>query len=540
MIEMTTPRLTDSWRGRTPSDGPSTFEMFASSGWPAMAALVHAAAALHPDELLAARLRSIVPSSVVSRGPKWLAEIGDIEITHVRRTSEVLNDGENLMISWRWPNGQAATMVVYVDHNVGTIVKDAFAVPQGGEGMAATYEQIGEQHLTLQDIDPGDARARITQAIQSSERLVPPFETDGWPVSRPMVEWLLRHLPAGGTGYVRPVWSEDDRQRLLDEFIDSEFGIVTGLSRGQVRDLANPLVWFGCDYGPGDPLRWSAVSVEIVLADWYARKVFGLSMAEYRRLPDVLAGFVRFAHQRQRVPVDLTAGTLASVERWRDAFMSDIGRPGRSPEANAARLARIAAGLDPDDFDDVEYTRETADQLELAMIDLVGGREAYDALDDTPLPDADFDWSRVPVKLHNAALETLTNVDRWAIEFFDAEVRTIARVVLAGVVATDPGMLTRSPRHDVLAAAILYFVMKHVTRRFSPSESARVPWRVLNQKQLAEATGIVPSSLSGRATTIDSMIGHSGIDWATILHSVQRRQVIETGQLLADWRRDNL
>ncbi len=505
-----------------------------------MGALVCAVATLHPDESFAARLRSTVPSSVVSRGPGWLAAIDDIEITHVRRTSEVLDDGENLMISWRWPNGQEATMVVYVDHNVGTVVKDAFAVPVGAEQMMATYEQIGEQHLTLQDIDPGDARARITQAIKSGERMVPPFESDGWPVLRPMVEWLVRHLPAGGTGYVRPDWSEQDRRRLLDDFIESEFAVVTNLSRGRVRDLADPLVWFGCDYGPGDPLRWSPVSVEIVLADWYPRKVFGFSLAEYGRVPDVLVAFVQFAHQRQRIPVDLTADTLASVERWRGAFMDHIGQPGRSPEANAVGLARIAAGLDPYDIDDVEYTRESADLLELAMIDLVGGRAAYDALDETPLPDADFDWSRVPVRLRDAASETLTLVDRWAVEFFDAEVRTIARVVLAGLVSADPGILTRSPRHDVLAAAILYFVMKHVTRRFSPSECARVPWKVVNHKQLAEATGIAPSSLSGRARTIDGIVGHAGIEWATILHSLERQQVIETRQLLADWRRERL
>lgn len=202
------------------------------------------------------------------------------------------------MISWRWPWGGAATAIVYIDHNMGTAVKDAFVVPDDADAVAASYRRLGDAHTSLMPIDPADARARITQAIAVGEHMVPPFETESWPNCRPMIDWLLRQLPASGTSYVRPEWSQSKRDRLLDQFISSPFGGVAGLTGEQVRGLAEPLVWFACDYGAGDPLRWGPVAVEIVLCDWYPRRVFGTPIDELRLLPEVLAAFAGFAQRR--------------------------------------------------------------------------------------------------------------------------------------------------------------------------------------------------------------------------------------------------
>ena len=352
LIEVTTPRPTDAWgrRGVDRPDGPSTFESFVESGWPALQGLALAVATLHPDELFAQRLRSAINARAVS-SVRWLSTMGEIEISDTFTHREPLGDGENVAVSWRWPGEQAATAVVYVDHNQGTIVSDAFIVPRDAGVLAAINAKHADRYIVTAPIAPADARSRIAEAIEKGELTIPPTSTDTWPTCRPMLEWVLRRLPEGGIGYVRPEWAAADRDGLLDDFTASMFGQVTGLSRSQVQDLADPLVWFGCDYGPGDPLRWSPVSVEIVLADWYPRKVFGAANRELRRLPDVLAGFVRYCHARVGVPADLTADTLASVERWRAAFLAAIVRPGRSPFDNATRLARIAAGFDDGDGD---------------------------------------------------------------------------------------------------------------------------------------------------------------------------------------------
>ena len=104
---------------------------------------------------------------------------------------------------------------------------------------------------------------------------VPPFETDTWPVCRPIVEWLTRRMPAGGHGYERPEWSERDQQELADRFFASRFGAP--LDDVDHRSLLESVIWFGTGYGPGDPLRWSSVAVEIILD--------GLDPAQDRRRP---------------------------------------------------------------------------------------------------------------------------------------------------------------------------------------------------------------------------------------------------------------
>ena len=498
MIEATTPRHVDRWLGNTKQtpDTATLVQTFADSGAPELLALAMAITTMHSDELLGARLRRTAGSRLDNGGPAWLATMGDIAITETMLQVDPLGDGDNLMISWRWPNDQPATMVVYIDHNVGTIVKDAFAVEEDAEALNALYQRIGDMHVSVVPIAPADARSRITEAIERGEHTVPPFTSETWPTARPLLEWILGHLPTGGVGHVRPDWPQEDRQRLLAEFAASTFANVKGLTRPRVRELADPLVGFGCDYGPGDPLRWSSVSVEIMLTDWYQRKVLGLAAVEMRRVPDVLAAFVRFAHDRTGVPADLRTTTLQAVERWRPSFLRGVSGPARSSAGNAIDLARFASGLsagktspfgvvdpfedddddefgdlfdddDDDDDDDffpsnlghgeakgLAYMAPMVDDLEAKLIELAGGPEAYATIDVAPLGDAEFNWSIVPPEIRDDTAESLAHLDRWAVELFDAEVRTIGRTVLAHINASDPRVYKRSPRPDALAAAV--------------------------------------------------------------------------------------
>src|SRR5262249_8946205 len=68
------------------------------------------------------------------------------------------------------------------------------------------------------DIDPADARARISAAIETGAMTFPPFETDTWPACRPLVEWAAAMLPLGGTGYPRPRWDAEAVAALAPPF----------------------------------------------------------------------------------------------------------------------------------------------------------------------------------------------------------------------------------------------------------------------------------------------------------------------------------
>ncbi|MGZ4791426.1 MAG: hypothetical protein ACXWBO_06155 [Ilumatobacteraceae bacterium] len=526
LIEVSTPRPTDSWSGRKRSDGPAVFETFVDSGLAPMAALAYAVAALHPSELLTASLTHKIPSDVLRSGPKWLPSIGDIVVTDVQRTSDTLGDGENLMISWRWPAGLTATMVVYIDHNMGTVVKDAFVVPEGAAGMAAVYERIADPNITLERFDAADARARIHESIEHGDRIVPPLESEQWPQIRPLLEFLLRLLPQGGAGFERPSWPDSGRRRLLDEFAASDVATLSGLDANELRELADPLIWFACDYGPGDPLRWSPVSVEVVLADWYPRKVLAPA-AELVRLPEALAALIRYAHDVRGVPADLTTETLAAVERWRGHFDRAIRQPGRSSSAYAERRSPVASGLP---------SNEAIDAVRRMLVDLVGSEEALASLDDVPLGDVPFHWRSVPSDIRAPTEMTLAWLDRWAVELFDAEVRTIARAVLAACVDADPGLMKRSHNPERVAAAILWVVSTRIASRFSRPVREQLAWKCSTQKELATAMALPPSAVSSRVTTIRNVVERADIDWPSLLHSAERRNVLETVRLIDEWR----
>lgn len=350
LVQATTPQASDRFPGSVADrpDATAVFLSFTDPDWPPLNALALAASVVTADDELSRRLRLLVDPAQVEGAPAWLADIDRITVTGVWRQTHVLGDGDNILIGWAWPDGQAASAVVYIDHNVGTLVKDAFVVDEPLDDLLQAYRRLADPDMSWDPLDPAEARARIAEAIGRADVTVPPFESDTWPLCRPLVQWVVGRLPAGGSVPETEEWSQDARIGLVDHFLATDHSHIDGLSPDQVRALVDNLVWFACDYGPGDPLRWSPVSVEIVLADWYPRKVFAPTDDELRRLPDVLAGFVSFCHGRTDVRAELTEETLAAVEEWTPAYLEAVGRPDRSPQSNAARLARLAAGLDPD------------------------------------------------------------------------------------------------------------------------------------------------------------------------------------------------
>jgi hypothetical protein len=234
----------------------------------------------------------------------------------------VLGDGENIVLGVRLAGGYELCTAVYVDHNLGTLVADAYVVPgRLPELLDLMRGSTDDPDTTLTDLDPADARARITEALELSDMTVPPIETDTWPACRPLVEWAVGLLPARGTGYQRPEWTHEDRQALADRFFGSPFS--AGLDDDDRRDLLDSLLWFGIDHGPGDPLRWSPVAVEILLADWFPRKIIDAG-PHLTQAPDLLRAFIRFSHAERGIRDELTEETLAAVDEYEPEYQATI------------------------------------------------------------------------------------------------------------------------------------------------------------------------------------------------------------------------
>lgn len=410
-------------------------ETFMHAGLRVTDALLNVIAELTPDEMLAERIRRSVASRRHAT-PGWTRRLGQTEVARTVELRHVLRDGDNLLIGVRLPSRHDLTFLVYIDHNLGTVVKDAFVLGQPIEAVLermATLDDAGE--TTTHELDHADARARLTEAIHMGAITVPAFETDTWPACRPLLEWVVSKLPEGGTGYERPEWSEDDLSRLTDAFFASSFG--RPLEDPDHRQLLGSILWFATDYGPGDPLRWSPTAVEILLADWLPRKV--LAPTDYlAKAPDVLRGFVRYCHAERRISRDLTIQTLAAVDEFEPEYQAAIAAPPAEDDA----------------WDGLNLGGYLREQLERS----VGGAEALDRLDATPLPDEPFDWSGISDDVHGRVAEVLALVDGCCADLFDVEFRTACRRFLSRIAASDPAIFRGRATARTGAAAVCWVV----------------------------------------------------------------------------------
>jgi hypothetical protein len=463
---------------------------------PETSALLAAIAELSGDTVLRHRVRR----EVAARGhvlPRWLADLHRTEPAGpVFEIVHALGDGDNIVIGAQLPGGYRLTAVVYIDHNMGTVAKDGFVVAGPADELVERMLDIAaDPDVTARELDPADARARIAAAIEAGASSYPPFENETWPACRPLVEWAAALQPSGGSGYRRPQWDADAVARLAERFFASPF--AAGLDDADHRGLLDSLLWFGTDYGPGDPMRWSPTAVQILLADWLPRKL--VAEAPYlAKAPDLLRAFIRFCHAERGIRAELTARTLDAVDQQEADYQRVIRAP--RPQGPAALLAAIGA-LGNNGW--LEAARmDTAaimlDGLRLA----VGGQDALDRLDTAPLPDEPFDWGVIPADIHDRVAEVLALVEHCCEKLLDPEYRTACRRFLSRAAAVDPEIFRRRGQPVTAAAAVCWAVGK-ANDLFEP----RTGGLHLQVKDLVRHFGIRGPSLSQRAMPMLRALG---------------------------------
>ncbi len=506
--------------------GPSRDELlgtFIDVDRPETSALLAVVEAFTRDEVERRRLRRILGG----RGhtlPPWLEGLGAARAYRAVAQTHVLGDGDNLIVAVALPTGEELCAVVYIDHNLGTVVKDAFVVPEPIDALIAFLQSKNDDpDMAWADLDRADARVRISDAIDAGAITFPPFETDTWPVARPLVEWMIGRLPEGGRGYERPEWPKRARRDLAARFLASPH--VPSPPDPDHRDLVEHLIWFGCEYGPGDPLRWSPVAVEILLGDWIPRKIVA-DVGFLAKAPTVLRAFVRFCDAQRQMRPALTTETLAAIDRWEPDYQATIRSPG--PRGPAALLAAMGA-LDPDGpwaMPGLPSTYE--DVVRDTLRRAVGGADALVALDDEPLPDEPFAWQGIPDDIRAPVADVLALVDRCCDEMLDAEYRTASRRFLARAATGDPAAFRRRARADTAAAAVCWIVGK-ANDLFRPTGGGR---RV---KDLTTYFGLPPSAASQRAHGLLLAAGMGGgyaygqilLGSPDLLVSSRRRRIIQ-------------
>ncbi|ORA36415.1 hypothetical protein BST13_10735 [Mycobacterium aquaticum] len=409
----------------------------------------------------------------------WLAGLSSPMVTRVVRMSHELGDGDDIMIAARLASGHEFSCVVYIDHNVGNLVKDAFVLPASMDQILSMSQQAAEDGTRWDDMTLADARAWVEKGIQRATMTIPPFESESWPGCRALVEWVIRTLPTGGVGHQTPEWDSRKSKRLARQFFASQYG--QRFYDDEHRDLLDTLLWFGTDYGAGDPLRWSNVKVEMLLADWIPRKV--VAPAEHlAKLPDLLRAYVRFAHAEAGIGARWTDEALAAIDAIEPQYQREIRTPGlQSPEALLAQLG-IDIGMD--------RRERKLDELTAC----VGGHDQLDHLDDTPLPDEPFRWDGIGGDAAPRVRDILALTDRCCEQVLDLEYRTACRRLLARVAANDPTSFGRG-RVETVAGAVVWIIGK-------ANNLFRYPAGGMQVKDLMAHFGIQQGGVSQRAATL--------------------------------------
>ena len=442
---------------------------------PETSALLAVIAQLSGDDVMRQRIRRAVTERAHPL-PGWLTGLGRATIDGVVEMVHVLGDGDNIMLGMSLPGGDALSIVVYIDHNMGTLVKDAFVVAEPLDTLIGHMRAAsgGGPDTTWAELDPADARVRIREAIERGAITFPPFETESWPACRPLVEWAIRMLPPGGSDYQRPHWSAGALRELSERFFTSPFGLQ--LDDSDRRGLLESLLWFGTGYGPGDPVRWSPVVVELLLVDWIPRKI--VADARYlAKAPDLLRAFIRFCHHERGIRTVLTAETLAAVDEYEPEYQHTIrSSRAQGPAAMLAAMGNLDPGelwpLDGSELLDgaglLDGTELLGDPGPLDIPEIVlgtlrravGGEEALATVDGTALPDEPFVWGPIPGDIHERVNDVLLRVDRCCDELLDVEYRTACRRFLSRAAAADPDIFRRRGRTDTAAAAICWIIGK--------------------------------------------------------------------------------
>ena len=426
-------------------------ESLAGVGEPGAAAVAWTMAHLTDDDLARARtLKALGNRSFLL--PRWMHSMSQLEVVAAEQIKDELRDSFNVIVYVRLA-GHDLTAVTLVDFNLGTIVKDSFFADRSLEAFNELWRQRDEASTDIEPLSLADARARLADAIDTGARTWPPAESDDWPGTRPLLEWVLRQMPPGGAGFDRPEWSEQECDRLADRFLASPY--ARGLDSPEDRSIVGDLVWYRTGYGYGDPLRWSGAAVEILLLDWYPRKIVA-DQEFLLRMPNVLREFIQFGHAEAGLDESLTTETLQAVDAFEPEYRDAVSRPRhQGPDALLERMGV----LDPLAHDDDLVDEDDLQSFMRGMLaEFVGGEQQLDSLTADPLPDESFDEQGVPANVHDRVAATLALCDDCCAELLDIEHRTAVRRLLHDVAVRDPKSFSGRSKPRTAAAALCWLV----------------------------------------------------------------------------------
>jgi hypothetical protein len=272
------------------------------------------------------------------REPVWASGVGaGRPVAAALQYDEAFDDGVSVIVEFDRYDEELHTLGIYIDHNLGGLVKDVFlAGPLSDVRAKLSVRAPNGVQLAVRDLELAEARARIVAALDVLDHTYdPPVDKDVTRL-RALIDARVDLLPAGlqlGDDYEEIPQAE--RQRMLEAFLATPHG-ERWAGDEDAEDVAATAIDFGADYNHGGPLRWSPVVVEIFMTSWIARKVIR-EPAFFERLPDVLPDWVAYAGSRRGIPPTALNEAIEAVAAYRDDMLDAVSDPNHRAPARPAR-----------------------------------------------------------------------------------------------------------------------------------------------------------------------------------------------------------
>jgi hypothetical protein len=278
--------------GSDPSATATSIRSLAAWNTPETSGLALAMATLIGDADLRRQLRR----DITDRGhrlPRWLVELHRAEpVDRAVQLSSPFRIADELLVGVTVPGGHALTAAVWVDNELGSRAAEVAVYGTHLDVVLHHLEDELVEDATVVEVEPGDARARLTDALDK-----PPLpnllgdDEPEWHRLRPLVTWLLTVLPGGGDAAVPGTCEDVDLDDVVAGFLASPWG--RPWTRGGLPVLVENLFGQGLDNGLGDPLLWAPHHVRRLLDP-------RLSDLEYDdhpsmdRAPELLRDLIRY------------------------------------------------------------------------------------------------------------------------------------------------------------------------------------------------------------------------------------------------------
>jgi hypothetical protein len=326
-------------------------------------ALIRHAGELGTPEGMAvlAALVSVAPSRIATRArtaaamleqdgitaPAWAAVAGTALPTEAWIGSDVYGDQEIVIIGFVYPSlpGDAGhSICVLVDHTERGVAKDAYPAAPLAQTLAR-WREAEEDGISLRPASLAEVAARLADALLATDfgDVEPKAEGRSLVDMRALLAARLATLPPAANTGLEELDSEG-RDWLVAEFLGSPEAADL-LSEPAAVQVCHSLITYRCDYGDGDPLRWSPTLAGLCLLDHFPVKV-SLDAPDVALVPDVLAAWVAFAARRKNLPEAALARILDVIDSCRDDFPIAMSDAARYSPAKRTAMDLLHRGVD--------------------------------------------------------------------------------------------------------------------------------------------------------------------------------------------------